>query len=312
MRALTALALICAAVPAFAEKLPPKPAAPDNHIRVVPYSPTRRYDIIGIVNWPTNITFPKGEQVMRVVENGGGADEDDGPWRGPKCNATETKCEIGSNLPLWPRRPGTAILTVITQQTEGGAERPYAFRLVALPDDAAAAGADGVTFNLIFSGGAPATSAPQAAAAPVQQQAARAWVARKTAADQAAKDALRLTAYNGVQPGVCNYHAQGKRPTPIEPRCPMDNGQWTLMRFPGLSKKPAVYIVGETPDDERLARQHADGDFVVVEEIAGTFRLRLGSAVLDIVNDHFDPAGRPSPSDTVSPGVERDIIQAKQ
>jgi type IV secretion system protein VirB9 len=311
------MALICAAVPALAEQPPSKPEAPENHIRVVPYSATRRYDIIGVVNWPTNITFPKGEQVMRVVENGGGVDEDDGPWRGPKCPPTETKCEIGSNLPLWPRRPGTAILTVVTQQTEGGAERPYAFRLVALPDDASAANVEGVTFNLIFSGGAPAAAAPQAAAQ--QQQAARAteharegWVERKVAADQTAKDALRLTAYNGVQPGACNYHAQGRRPSPIEPRCPMDNGQWTLMRFPGLSKKPAVYIVGETPDDERLARQHGDGDFVVVEEIAATFRLRLGSAVLDIVNDHFDPAGHPSPSDTVSPGVERDIIQARQ
>ena len=39
----------------------------------------------------------------------------------------------------------------------------------------------------------------------------------------------------------------------------MDNGEWTLMRFPGLAEKPAVYIVG--PDNsERLARQHGDGD----------------------------------------------------
>jgi len=90
----------------------------------------------------------------------------------------------------------------------------------------------------------------------------------------------------------------------------MDNGEWTLMRFPGLSEKPAVYIVG--PDNsERLARQHGDGDFVVVEEIAQHFRLRLGPAVLDIVNQAYDPAGRPAGTGTTSPTVQRDVIQAK-
>jgi type IV secretion system protein VirB9 len=95
------------------------------------------------------------------------------------------------------------------------------------------------------------------------------------------------------------------------PRCPMDNGQWTLMRFPGLSKKPAVYVV-TGDDDERLARQHASGDFVVIEEIARRFRLRLGTDVLDIVNDHFDRTGSPPDTGTISPTVQRDLIQAKK
>ena len=82
------------------------------------------------------------------------------------------------------------------------------------------------------------------------------------------------------------------------------------MRFPGLSEKPAVYVVG-SDGSERLARQHAAGDFVVVEEIAPHFRLRLGPNVLDIINTAYDPAGKPTGTGTTAPTVERDILQAK-
>ena len=82
------------------------------------------------------------------------------------------------------------------------------------------------------------------------------------------------------------------------------------MRFPGLSEKPAVYVIGDD-GSERLARQHAAGDFVVVEEIAPHFRLRLGANVLDIINTAYDPAGEPAGTGTTSPTVERDILQAK-
>ena len=120
---------------------------------------------------------------------------------------------------------------------------------------------------------------------------------------------MRTDAFNGAD-GACHYLAKGRRPTPIEPRCPMDNGQWTLMRFPGLSEKPAVYVVGDG-GGERLARQHGAGDFVVVEEIAPHFRLRLGSDVLDIINTAYDPAGKPTGTGTTAPTVERDLLQAK-
>ena len=140
----------------------------------------------------------------------------------------------------------------------------------------------------------------------------RAWAARRkarAAAQAAAEARLRTDAFNGAD-GACHYLAKGRRPSPIEPRCPMDNGQWTLMRFPGLSEKPAVYVVGND-GGERLARQHAAGDFVVVEEIAPHFRLRLGPNVLDILNTAYDPAGKPAGTGTTAPTVERDILQAR-
>ncbi len=289
--------------PAMAQDSPQAPT----QIRVVPYSPLLRTEIIGVIGQPTTITFPPGESVYRVVQTGrpdkSGALADAG-WQG--ASPAEIKgAPLGNNLTLWPVVPGESTMTVITMAAEG-AQKVYPFRLLARPDSDGAADAPGVVLNLIFKGGAasdPATPARKAVRV-------RAWAARRKARQAAqAEEQLRADAFNGSD-GACHYLAKGRRPSPIQPRCPMDNGQWTLMRFPGLSEKPAVYVIGND-GSERLARQHAAGDFVVVEEIAPHFRLRLGPNVLDIINTAYDPAGEPAGTGTTSPTVERDILQAK-
>ena len=278
-------------------------------IRVESYSPLKRTEIVGVVGQPTTITFPAGENVYRVVQSGK-PDKDgmlgDAGWEG--ASPSEIKdTPLGNNLTLWPVVPGESTMSVITMSSEG-VQKVYPFRLLARPDEAGAADSPDVVLNLIFKGGA--TPNPATAAQTVASR--RVWIARQTAKQEAQKIAeqrLRTDAFNRSD-GTCHYIAKGKRSNPITPLCPMDNGEWTLMRFPGLSEKPAVYIVG--PDNsERLARQHGDGDFVVVEEIAQHFRLRLGPYVLDILNQAYDPAGRPAGTGTTSPAVERDIIQAR-
>jgi type IV secretion system protein VirB9 len=275
-------------------------AADTTHIKQVPYAATQRTEVVGVVGQPTTITFPPGESVYRVVqsehaEDGGLAEA---AWRGPRPEDVKDT-PIGGNLPLWPMRPGTSTMTIVTVEADGS-QKVYPFRLVARADDAGAEDAPDVTLNLIF-------TAPDKVK---QAAAARAWAIRKSAADQEnAKDRLRVDAFNGTE--GCHYRAKGKKTTSIEPRCPMDNGQWTLMRFPGLSSKPAVYIV-TGDNEERLARQHGSGDFVVVEEIAEHFRLRLGQDVLDILNDGYEAAGRPTDTGTVSAGVLREVIQEKR
>ena len=276
-------------------------------IRVVPYSPLTRTEITGVVGEPTTITFPTGENVYRVVQSGK-PDKDgtlaDAGWEG--ASPSEIKdTPLGNNLTLWPVVSGESTMSVITMSSEG-IQKVYPFRLLAKPDEAGAADSPGVVLNLIFKGGAT----PDATALKVAVS--RAWTTRQKATQEQqaiAEQHLHTDAFN-TSDGTCHYIAKGKRPDPIEPRCPMDNGEWTLMRFPGLSEKPAVYIVG--PDNsERLARQHGDGDFVVVEEIARHFRLRLGPNVLDILNQAYDPAGKPAGTGTTSPTVRRDVIQAK-
>jgi type IV secretion system protein VirB9 len=278
-------------------------------IRVESYSPLKRTEIVGVIGQPTTITFPTGENVYRVVQSGKPAKDGtlaDAGWEG--ASPLEVKnTPLGNNLTLWPVVPGESTMSVITMSSEG-TQKVYPFRLLAKPDGVGAADSPGVVLNLIFRGGATPNLAP-----PVQRAAfTRVWAARqkvKQAEERIAEQHLRTDAFNASD-GTCHYIAKGKRPNPITPLCPMDNGEWTLMRFPGLSEKPAVYIVG--PDNsERLARQHGDGDFVVVEEIAQHFRLRLGPAVLDILNQAYDPTGRPAGTGTTSPTVQRDVIQAK-
>ena len=281
-------------------------------IRVVPYSPLLRTEIVGVIGQPTTITFPPGESVYRVVQTGkpnkDGALADAG-WQG--ASPAEIKdTPLGNNLTLWPVMPGESTMTVITMSSAGG-QKVYPFRLLAKPDADGAADLPGVVLNLIFKGGA-ASDPPTPAGAARKTVAVRVSAARLKAsqiAQAAAEQHLRTDAFNGAN-GVCHYIAKGRRPNAIEPRCPLDNGQWTLMRFPGLSEKPAVYVVGQD-GGERLARQHGAGDFVVVEEIAPHFRLRLGAAVLDILNTAYDPAGKPAGTGTTAATVQRDILQAK-
>ena len=214
-------------------------------IRVESYSPLKRTEIIGVIGQPTTITFPAGENVYRVVQTGK-PDKDgtlaDAGWEG--ASPSEIKdTPLGNNLTLWPVVPGESTMSVITMSSEG-TQKVYPFRLLAKPDGAGVADSPDVVLNLIFKGGA----APQATSAPAVQ---KATFARVSAARQKAKQEeqdiaeghLRTDAFN-TSDGTCHYIAHGIRPNPIEPRCPMDNGEWTLMRFPGLAEKPAVYIVG--------------------------------------------------------------------
>jgi type IV secretion system protein VirB9 len=278
-------------------------------IRVESYSPLKRTEIIGVIGQPTTITFPAGENVYRVVQSGK-PDKDgtlaDAGWEG--ASPSEIKdTPLGNNLTLWPVVPGESTMSVITMSSEG-TQKVHPFRLLAKPDGPGAADSPDVVLNLIFKGRASPNPASSVQKATFTRVSAARQKARQEKQD-IAEQHLRTDALNASD-GTCHYIAKGKRPSPIEPRCPMDNGEWTLMRFPGLSEKPAVYIVG--PDgSERLARQHGAGDFVVVEEIAQHFRLRLGPDVLDILNEAYDPAGKPAGTGTTSPTVERDVIQAK-
>jgi type IV secretion system protein VirB9 len=304
MRSATAIFLAAAVLAAAG-----RPAAAqgslqsDTQIRVVRYSPLLRTELVGAVGQPTTITFPAGESVYRVVQSGkpdkNGALADAG-WQGAAPSAVKDT-PLGNNLTLWPVRPGESTMTVITV-TPQGAQKVYPFRLIAKPDGDGAADSPGVVLNLIFKGGV-ASGAPAAVRAKTLRR------RRDAVAQAAAEERLRTDAFNSAG-GACHYVAKGRRPNPLTPRCPLDNGQWTLMRFPGLSEKPAVYVVG-TDGGERLARQHGAGDFVVVEEIAQHFRLRLGPNVLDILNTAYDPAGKPAGTGTTAPSVERDLRQAK-
>ena len=182
---LASVSLAAIGRPAVAQDSPQAPT----QIRVVPYSPLLRTEIIGVIGQPTTITFPPGESVYRVVQTGrpdkSGALADAG-WQG--ASPAEVKgTPLGNNLTLWPVIPGESTMTVITMSS-AGAQKVYPFRLLAKPDAAGAADAPSVVLNLIFKGGAasdPATPARKAVRV-------RAWAARRKARQAAqAEEQLR-------------------------------------------------------------------------------------------------------------------------
>lgn len=281
------------------------------HIRVVQFSPLKRYTIVCPVGHPVVITFPTSEQIYRTPESGKVSPEkevDGGSWEGPKP-ADVKDAPMLNILPLWPDAVGESTMTVVTMDANHE-QKIYPFHLIAIANDPGVLKRPDITLNLRFSGNeaAIAVRKPTPVFGPAQPRPAFNVQALKT--QQAAVEQLRTDSFKGADQ-TCHYHGQGASRI-LMPLCPMDNGQWTAMRFPGLTRKPAIYIAsGKDWKDERLAPQQANGDLVVVREIAARFRLRLGLETFDIVNDAYDPAGRPSPSGTLSPNVTREILHAK-
>jgi type IV secretion system protein VirB9 len=190
-------------------------------------------------------------------------------------------------------------MTVITL-TKTGAQKVYPFLLIAKAKDD---GGD-PTFNLIFRGGVAPAIDPEMARERRQR-----WQAEQAKEQQAAAEQL-LRGDSFRAEATCHYEAKGKYPNQLTPLCPISNGQEVVMRFSGLTKVPAVCIVNDD-GTERLARQHAAGDYVVVEEIAQHFRLRLGRDVLDVFDTAWNPQGQPTGTGTISPEVQRDLIRCR-
>lgn len=297
-----------------------------SHVKVAQCGPLIRQELVTVVGHPTVVVFPKGESVWLNPTSG----IPDPKGEKPVESSVEVirkdvleKQPIRNLFTVWPDKPSVTTLTVISQ-LEDGSLKTYPFTLTAIPDDPGALDNPAVILNLICQSGpvrAPAAAAKTVVAgteaAPITTpHRPIVPVAERLQRKLDAEERLRTEAFNGVGDDGCHYHAKGKFPSSVEPMCPMDDGQWTLIRFKRLTRKPAVYIGSceDGADDERLARQHGAGDFVVVEEIAPQFCLRLGSApndVLEIVNDAYDPVGKDPGTGTMAAGVRRDLIPAK-
>lgn len=306
-----------------------------SHAKVAQCGPLIRQELRVIVGHPLVIVFPKGESTW-LNPSSGKVDATGSKGIEPVIEVVDDKkvpkeSPIGNLFTLWPAVPGVSTLQVIVQKPEDRSIKVYPFTLTALPETIEALDDPTVTLNLICqndpvkqaSASVPtmhiAAQGPSTVkATPIPTRINTGRRPSLSAARKAeAEERLRTESFNGVNDDTpCHYHAKGIHPSTVEPMCPMDNGQWTLIRFRGLTRKPAVYIGSceEDSDEERLARQHGSGDFVVVEEIAAKFCLRLGSNpndVLEIINDRFDPVGRDRGTGTISPTVRRDLIQAK-
>lgn len=92
----------------------------------------------------------------------------------------------------------------------------------------------------------------------------------------------------------------------ILPSATWDDGVHTYIRISNNRSKPAIFkVLGD--NSEQTVNSHMEGDVIVVHETAKRWVMRLGSAVVGIWNDAFDPDGVPPVDGTTVPGVVRSV-----
>ena len=95
----------------------------------------------------------------------------------------------------------------------------------------------------------------------------------------------------------------------IAPTMAYDDGRFTYLRFPANREFPAAFLVA-ADKSESLINSHIDPaapDVLVLHRVAPAFVLRLGSAVVGVYNESYDPNGVPPVHGTTVPGTQRII-----
>ena len=285
MKRLVCLASVVAliAAPALAEDTP-RGGPSDPRVKFVEYQETQVYRIVGTFRTATQIVLGADETIEHVALG------DTVSWE---------VAVAGHILFLKPReRAGPTNLIVTTNR--GGELRNYAFELTARRGPISSTSAN-TYFQVRFR--YPRDEAERAA----RMQATR--EAQRVAALQAT--VVRGALDHGVIEGPrnLNYKVQGS--SDLQPSEISDNGQFTVLRFPGNHEIPAIYMV--RPDGtETLVPFDVRDEFVVVHSVTAQLRLRRNREVLCIYNMAPTPYGVDHGTNTASPHVERTIQDPKE
>lgn len=263
------LAAVLCVAPAQAAQTP-RPGASDPRIKVVDYDPWQVYRIVGAFRTATQILFSPQEEILHVALG------DTVGWE----VAAETNI-----LFVKPReRNGATNLIVTTKR--GGEVRNYTFELRTRSGPITASTPD-TFFQVRFR-------------YPAEER-LRQTMAREAGAVQTALDLGVVTGARNL-----NYSVQGS--SKIQPSEVTDNGQFTVLRFPGNREIPSVYTVAPG-GAEALVPFDVRGEFVVIHTVAAQLRLRRGREVLCIYNEAVDPYGVNNGANTASPHVQRTQAQ---
>lgn len=103
--------------------------------------------------------------------------------------------------------------------------------------------------------------------------------------------------------------ATGAASADIVPTVVFDDGRFTYLQFPNNLEIPAAFEA--KPDgSESLVNLRMEGDYLVADRVCRRLMLRLGQAVVSVVNEAFDLDGRAPAQGTTTPGVERQVRAA--
>lgn len=198
------------------------------------------------------------------------------------------KAESGSNQIWINPRTGATANNLEIQTTK----RDYSLRLVVVPG---AEKSNAAYYRVVFR--YPLPPVPMRITAKNEPEA--------QPVDESKDDSLKVQEFAEPLVRNANYSKQTAVDSQdIEPSVVFDDGRFTYFRYPKNREIPAVFAIGPTGEEIRVnthsARLSADpenpqarvtNDYLVVQRLSKKFILRLGTAVVNIINEDFDVNG---------------------
>ncbi|MBI0533578.1 TrbG/VirB9 family P-type conjugative transfer protein (plasmid) [Sphingomonas citri] len=257
--------------PAFASEVP-IPGSKDARVRNVNYDPDQVVSIQGSFRHAIEIQFGPGETITQAALG------DTISWQ---------IAPVGNIIFLKPReKAGPTNLIVVTNAN--GSPRIYHFNLTLGTGQAMY----GVRFHY---------PREERALAALQVQLAQAQAAR-TVETNITTSALDHAVIEGVR--NMDYTVQGD--SALQPTEISDNGEFTVMRYPGHADIPSIFAV-DVDGTETIVPYDVREDFVVIHAVYRQLRLRRGTTVLCIYNEAPPRNDRGDRTGTVSNVVERKV-----
>lgn len=246
----------------------------DPRIRVERYDFFRVVPIYTRVGEPTLIQFEDDERIVDTPEGMLGMGDAKAWSIGPK----------GSNIMLKPKseKPDTKLIVVTTKRT-------YAFEIISVPAKSGVAVTNILRFDY-----------PDTAHKVAEEAAQRA----KLVNERLQKIEAAVIAAGPLQERNRSYMKQGDES--LAPSSVEDDGRFTYMRFDSARPLPTVFKI--LPDgEEAMTNFHMDPQTatVIIHDVAASFVLRYGNAVMAIRNDGFKPDGKINVLGTTVPNAVR-------
>ena len=257
--------------PAFASETP-VPGPKDARVRNVNYDPDQVVTVVGSFRHAIEIQFGPGETITQAALG------DTVSWQ---------IAPVGNIVFLKPReRAGGTNLIVVTNA--GGTPRTYHFNLVL--------GARQAMYGIRFR-----YPREERALAALQLQLAQVQTAKaiETTFTSSALDHAVIEGARNMK-----YTVQGD--TALQPTEVSDNGEFTVLRYPGHADIPSIFAV-DADGTETIVPYDVREDFVVIHAVYRQLRLRRGTSVLCIYNEAPLRNDRGDRTGTVSNVVERKV-----
>lgn len=250
----------------------PLPGNKDARVRNVNYDPDQVVSIQGSFRHAIEIQFGPSETITQAALG------DTISWQ---------IAPVGNIIFLKPReRAGPTNLIVVTNAN--GSPRTYHFNLTL----GKGAAMYGVRFHY---------PREERALAALQVQVAQVQAAR-TVETSVTASALDHAVIEGIR--NMNYTVQGD--AALQPTEISDNGEFTVMRYPGHADIPSIFAV-DMDGTETIVPYDVREDFVVIHAVYRQLRLRRGATVLCIFNEAPLRNDRGDRTGTVSNVVERKV-----